>query len=650
MKKFLFLLVVICSSLSLAFADPIMELAAPRLETPHAISGAGTAEASKPAQPSVKTKAKGKKIKGRNLKRKIRKQKPKVVKLDYNKLSKYVEYGYYDEADRILASAIDRNPKDIQAQSLYVISLAKQFKLDPAQDRLNYLLKKYPDNANLHYAQGLVYYQQSSSSNMFYRSNIKNLLNNAQKEFKKAVALDKNNAGAYNALGVVSIKLNNPKDAKNYFQKALVADNTYSMALDNLGTIDYTNGKIDDAQKKFKSALDYNSQNTTAMYHLAQIAFRKGDYKTVLNYLNDALFLNQNSPAIYNLMGKAYAAQGNEAAAINAFKKSLSVRPEFTLSYLDLAEIYEKRGDNDFAIEQLKTAVSIEPDFYDAILKIADISLLNGNYKQAISFYSQLVGVDGYNDNALKGLGNSYFGQAQVCANKSEFGSNKDLFKALNYISKAVAANNKDLEMHLAKLKLEQITNQPEQTKITLNKIINSPDEDLMSMVVKGEAYITLNDYKNAQKSFDKAVQLSKNEQDNLYLSEILIYHKQYDSAQKVLSNILKSDPNNQEALSSLDYIQKSKKSADNYFSSAQKFINSRNTSMAMEYLSRSLAFNPNNAQAHFLLAQIYEKKKDYPGAVANYNAYLSLQPNSFNAKRIKRKVKKLDNKSDNKL
>lgn len=579
---------------------------------------------------------------------KIHKKKHLIAKkivINYDKVSKLIEYGYYDDADRILTGAIDRNSKDIKAQALWTISLAKQFKLEPAQDALDYLLSKYPNNSNLHYAQGIVYYQRTSSSNMVYRNNTQKLLTNAQKEFQTAISLDKNNARAYNALGVIAIRVNNQKNAQFYFKKALDADKTYSIAIDNLGTIDYMNGKLADAQKKFKQALNYNSQNTTAMYHIAQIAFQKKDYPTALNYLNDALAINTNSPAIYNLLGKVYEAQGNEAAAINAFKESLSAKPEFTLSYFDLAEIYQKRGDNEFAIEQLKTAVSIEPTCYDAKLKIADISLSTGNYKQSAAFYAQLIGIEGYNETALKGLANAYFAQAQATSNKSQLGSTKDLYIAMDYINKAINANSKDLELHLAQLKLAKMTNQPTQAKVALNKIIQTPDGNLMTMIIKGEAYLTLNDYKNAQISFNKALKLSQNSDDDLYLSEIFIYHKQYDLALKTLQKILKSDSQNQEALSSLDYIQKNRKYADNCFKSAQIFVKSKKPSLAIEYLSRTIASDPNNSQAHFLLAQIYEKQKDYANAVANYEAYLSLTPNPMDIKNTQNKIRKLDNR-----
>ncbi|MDD3436671.1 MAG: tetratricopeptide repeat protein [Candidatus Gastranaerophilales bacterium] len=642
MKKFLVLCIAICSSVGMVFADPIVELVAPRVQAPKIISDDGSEVKS---IPTPQAELKGKPKPQKSVRKKHVPKKPLPVKVDYNKVSKLIEYGYYDEADNILEGAICRNSKDIQAKALWVISLAKQLKLDPAQAELDVLLKKYPDNSNLHYAQGVVYYQRTTSSNMFYRNNTQQLLNNALAEFKKAITADKTNARAYNAAGVISIRLGNNDDAVNYFKKALSIDKTYSMAIDNLGTIDFANGKFKDAEAKFKQALVYNTQNTTAMYHMAQSAMQRQDYTTALTYLNNALYINQDSPAIYNLMGKAYLAQGNEAAAINAFKESIAVKPEFVLSYLDLANIYDRRNDSEFAIEQLKTALSVNPDFYDAKLKIADISLGSGKYKQAIAVYGELVGIEGYNAAALKGLANSYYGLAQTCSNKALIASNKELFTALDCINKAIAANPNDLELHLAKLKLSKLTNQPDISNVELNKIIASQANDLVSLVVKGEAYLMLNDYQNAQKTFNSAIALSQTQDEDLYLSEIFIYHKQYSPAQKVLQKILQTDEKNQQALSDWDYIGKSLKYADNYLKTAQSFLKSGNISAATEYLLRSLAVNPNNAQSHLILAQIYEKQKNYPDAVANYRAYLGLNPQAHDKNKIQKKIKHLDNK-----
>lgn len=639
MKKFWVLFITLLSSINMVLAEEPVQLVAPRMQNP--AESAPALQSTQTSKPKAKATVKKTKVKHKT---KIRKAKPQI-KTDYDKISRLIENGYYDSADNMLLSAMGRNSKDIKAQALWTISLAKQAKLDPAQKILTELLKKYPNNSDVHYAQGVVYYQRTTSSNMVYREKTSDLYKNALSEFKKAISFDKTNSKAYNAAGVLALKLNNNAEAKNYFKKAFELDKNYSIAIDNLGTLDLAEGKTADAQKKFEQALKLNSQNSIAMYHLAQVAIKKGDFNHALYHLNNALSLNPTSPAIYNLMGKAYFAQGNDAAAIEAFKKSISIKPEFTISYLDLADVYSQRKDGEFAIEQLKTALTINPDYYDAKLKLADLSLETGKYQQAIDVYSQLIGVQGFDSPALKGLSNAYYAMAQSSSAKAVLGSNKDLFKALDFINKAVKANDRDLELHLAKIKLEKITNKEDCNLDELNKTINSKDESLMGNVLKAEAYIKKGDYSNAQKYFNNAAALSTDAEEDLALSEVLIFQNQYDTAQKLLQKALKKSPQDVQIQSNLDYIKKNKKYAESCYSSAMTLIKSRNNSMAIEYLNRSLSVNPYNAQAQLLLAELYEKQNDYQNASRCYKAYLGLEPNTSNTKRIQAKIRKMDNK-----
>ena len=82
---------------------------------------------------------------------------------------------------------LSKNPNDLEAKSLQLISMAKQYKLAPAQSELDKLVKKYPRKAELHYAQGLVYLMRETSSDVEYIKNIQNLSNAAIKEFIEKV-------------------------------------------------------------------------------------------------------------------------------------------------------------------------------------------------------------------------------------------------------------------------------------------------------------------------------------------------------------------------------------------------------------------------------------------------------------------------------
>lgn len=648
MKKALVLLTAMCVTASYAFAaadDPV-QMTAPKTDTVKTVTDAELNSSAPLGQQTDATTAddKAKTADAKKPKKHFHFHRKKIV-VDYNKIAKLIEYNSFEEADNALQGAISRNHKDLRAQSLRVISLAKQCMLDPAQNNLDIMLRKHPGNSNLHYAQGVVYYQRTSSSNMAYIENTQKLLNDALSEFKKAIELDKKNARACNAAGVVLLNLGDTKGARAYFLQALAADKTYSMAIDNLGTMDFADGKAAEAEKKFKQALVYDTQNTTAMYHLGQVYMQKRDYATALTYLNNALAINQNSPAIYNLMGKAYVAQGNDAAAINAFKHSIFIKPEFSASYLDLADLYERRGDNELAIDQLKTALSVDSSDNETKLRLADISLVNNNYKQAISVYAELVDEDAYKNIAVKGLAQAYYGQAQKSATKATLGSSKDLYVALNYVNKALAANNQDLELHLAKLKLSKMTKQPYITQEDAKTIVQQQASDIGNKIVKGEAYLALHDFANAQKTFESTIDLSDNVDDQLYLSEIFVYNKQLNNAEKTYKKILKQDAQNKAATSGLEYVRKSKKYADDCFRSAQGFIKTKNLPAATDYLNRSVEVNPDNAQAYLLLGKVYEKQKDYTSAVANYKIYLDLQPYSNESKQIQKKVQIYDNR-----
>lgn len=569
---------------------------------------------------------------------------PVKKSVNYDDVGKLIEDSYYEDADKILKAVINSNSKNIKAKALWIVSLAKQYKLDPAQNQLNELLKQYPDNADLHYAQGIIHYKRTTSSNMEHIKNSQKLFEDSLKEFNKAIELDKKDARYYNAAGVASLRLGKNDDAGKFFTKACELNPRYSTAIDNMGTMDLASGNLDEAQKKFNQALLYNTQNTTAMYHLALVANRKQQYSGALTYLNNALAISPNSYAFQNLSGEIYFKQGNEAAAINAFRKAVMIKPEFVPAYFNLAEVYEKRGDGEFAIEQLKTAISIDPKFYDAKLKIADISLANGKYNQAIENYSELAFIDDYKNDALKGLANAYYAKAQISSNKSVLGSNQELYKAFDELNKAIKADNDDLELHLAKLKLAKIINQPAMSEIELQNIINSNDTTLTGTVVKGEAYLTLNKTADAKKMFDLAATLAKNTEDKLYLTEIFIYNKQYDSAKTIIEDILKSEPQNIQALANASYIKKCEKYSQNSLKSAEYFLKTKNYPTAQEYAARAIGLNPNNTQGYLILANAFEKQKDYNSATVNYKLYLNMTPDSADKNKIQNKIRYFEN------
>lgn len=582
--------------------------------------------------------------------RKSPKTTQKVVKVQiaktYNDIDKMIDYGNYAAADRLLNNLLKKNPNDISARSLYIISLVKQDKFDVAQSQLNKYLPKFSKNANLHYAQGVLLVKRQASSDMEYREKSEELLKRAQNEFNTALIINPRYYQAYNALGVIELNTGNWNKARQYFGRALEVDPNYATAIDNLGTVDYLQGNHDLAQKRFMKAISLNPNSSTAYFHLAQVYDKKSGYSKALDALDHSLRINGNSSVAYNLRGEILKKQGNEAAAIESFKKSIALKPENTKPYVNLAKIYERRFDNELAIASLKSALAVNPAQYSVKLKVGELSLLKGDYNESLKYYSSLVGVEGYNADALKGMANAYFAQVRDTASKSVIANKKELQTAYNNIEKALQANPNDLDLYLAKLKMAKLTNQEKATQETLDKIVKAPVRGLNDLLAKGDAYYAMNKYQEAKKTFEKSVVFAESLDDYLYVAEILTYDKFYPSAKDVLRKALIVDPTNEEAVHNLNYIMNMERQSESLYKDAKFFQKKdKNRVFAREYALKALDYNPTNYDAALLSAKLCEKQKHYVEAIDAYKVVAGLEIKPRKIKKMNKKIIKLEKK-----
>ncbi len=564
----------------------------------------------------------------------------------YPEIAKLIEYNRYSEADSKLREILNKDPNDITAIALRSVSMAKQYKLAPAQQEIDKWIKKYPNNPDLHYAQGVVYMMRQTSSDVDYIKNTRGLINSAIKEFVKTVNLNTNYYPAYNAMGVATLKLGNRKDARDLFNAALKINPSYAVAYDNLGVLEMMGGNLDGAEAYFKKAMQYNSHNPTAWYHMAQVETRRGKYSDALTWINHSIHVNPNSSPALNLQGELYLRQGNQAAAINSFKKAVTVKPENSRPYLNLANIYENRADEEFAMEQLKTVLAINPNYQEGKLKIANLALHTRKYEQALDYYSRLVGDENYNEDAIVGLANTYYEMSKDRGNKEGITTNKELYLAYDYVNKAIEKCPEDLELHLAKLKLASLTHQTALSKDSLNYIIQAAGNNLMDSIIKGEAYLALGREKDAVYTFENAVNFANSVDDDLYLAEILVHHKQFRTARTALKKALMKDPDNIIAKNGIGYIDLCEIKSNEFFDVAQRQFKEKNYASTIEYCNRAIDFFHNSPAIAKLKAQAYEKELNYRGAVKYYQQYLAMNPNASDKDQVMKKINKYKRKA----
>lgn len=563
----------------------------------------------------------------------------KSLSQPYPEIARLIEYNHCEEADAQLKELLNQKPGDPNLIALKAVSQAKQHQLEPAQFELDKLLQKYPKNPIAHYAQGYVYIQRQTASDVDYIKTTRGLINSAIKEFLEAVNLDKNYYQAYNMMGFATLKLGNKSDAMELFQTALKINPGFANAYDNVGIIEMMNGNLDAAEDNFMKAMKYNTHNPTAWYHMCQVETRRGNYSKALTWVNHSLHVNPNSSPALTLQGELYLKQGNQAAAINSFKKAQKVKPENIRPYLNLATVYENRADEEFAIEQLKTALAITPNNSDSILRIANMSLHIRKYDQALDYYTKLVGDAKYNDDAIIGLANTYYEMAKERGENDRIATNQEVYLAYDYINKAIEKCPEDLKLHLAKLKLARLVHQDPISQDSLNYIVQSAGNNLMDNVLKGEAYLALGRERDAVYTFENAVNFSDNVNDDLYLAEILVHNKQFRTARIALQKALTLDPDNVIAKNGIDYINLCETKSNEFFDIAQREYQQNNYATAIEYCNHAIDFYHNSPQIAKLKAMSYEKELNYRGAVKYYQQYLAMNPDAGDRQAVERKI-----------
>lgn len=571
----------------------------------------------------------------------------KSVSQPYPEISKLIEYNHCDLADQKLKELLETKPNDVNLLALKTVSMAKQHKLDPAQFELDKLIKRAPNNPIVHYAQGYVYMQRQTASDVDYIKTTRGLINSALKEFVSAVTIDKNYYQAYNAMGVATLKLGNKNDALELFNTALKINPGFANAHDNVGVVEMMDGNIDAAEQSFMKAMRYNTHNPTAWYHMAQVETRRGNYSKALTWVNHSLHVNPNSSPALTLQGELYLKQGNQAAAINSFKKAQIVKPENIRPYMNLATIYENRADEEFAMEQLKTSLAINPNNSESKLRIANMALHTRKYDQALDYYTKLVGDETYNDDAIIGLANTYYEMAKDRGENNGITTNREVYLAYDYINKAIEKCPEDLELHLAKLKLARLVHQEPLSRDSLNYIVQSAGNNLMDSVIKGEAYLALGREKDAVYTFENAINFSDSVEDDLYLGEILVHNKQFRTARTALQKALMKDPDNIIAKNGIDYINLCEIKSNEFFDIAQRQYQENNYASAIEYCNRAIDFYHNSPQIAKLKAMSYEKELNYRGAVKYYQQYLAMNPDASDRQQIEAKISQFMPKSN---
>jgi len=199
-------------------------------------------------------------------------------------------------------------------------------------DEVKELIKKTPNNPNLHNSLGI----------LFERANRFDL---AIESYKNAIRCNEKFVKAYNNIGVILYKQKQYNKAVEIFKLSLKEDPLFVSTYVNLGAACNKVEDYDEGIKALLKAIDLDPTNSGAYGNLGNIYNKTKEHLLALKAHESALELDDSSSSNHANIGITYKNLTRYTDAKKSLLKAIKIDPSFTNAHFDLATTYLMLGD-----------------------------------------------------------------------------------------------------------------------------------------------------------------------------------------------------------------------------------------------------------------------------------------------------------------
>lgn len=553
--------------------------------------------------------------------------------------------GKYEQAADFYRSAIKRNPRDTNAYLGLGLALAKQFKLDGADQQFDKVLAKDPTNPGALSGKSIVMLNRLQSSSNTIRRNRDSILREAEASAQRALQNDPQIPEAHYALGMVYKEQGRLNEAANEFQSAVQIDPKFADGFTGMGMVKLAQNNTGGAINDFKNSIRLNSGDYSAHYGMGQALLQQGQVDGAIKELNTALYQFPNSWPVRLALGKAYESQGNAVAAVREYQESIRIKPENVAAYLGIANIREGRGDIELSISELRSGLELTNN-PELRLRIADESLRIEKLDDAIKEYENVLAAAPGSSRAAEGLTTAYFLKSQKQTTGGFFGDN-DYENAQHLISRAVQMNPNDMRLRLAEAKLRSLSGD----EIDL-KSLGQPTND-GERISYAQALLAQNRFGEATDQMNIVINNSNTPKQTFAIADMALMIRDLNSATAAYQKASTMPGSAERARRGLAQVEKARVAAKKQLTLATDMQRKKMTGSAIDTYHEAIFQNPRVPEARLGIAQAIEQlSKPSPveirEAATQYRAYVSLMPSMPEKEQQKflKKAEKLDGKA----
>jgi protein O-GlcNAc transferase len=236
--------------------------------------------------------------------------------------------------------------------------------LDQAEYICKEILKIYPDNTEVLYFLGFIYFQiENYDLSIMY--------------IEKALQINQTIPDAYHILGMAFQGKGQIESAIQSYKKTIQLNPNYVEAYNNLGNIFKEKGQFDQAMYYYQKAIQINPDMAITHRNLGVTYQEKGKLDEAIICYQKAVQIDPNYAATYYLLGYALMQQNKIQEAVDNYKLSLRLNPNSAATLSNLGSALGHQGKLDEGEECLRRAIQIEPKYLSACQTL--IMMMNYN-------------------------------------------------------------------------------------------------------------------------------------------------------------------------------------------------------------------------------------------------------------------------------
>jgi protein O-GlcNAc transferase len=300
----------------------------------------------------------------------------------------HVRKGEHDSARALYDAVLAAFPKNVRAQQglarLNAAESDASANHAPPKEKIDALIATYNQNR----FQDVVDQAQALADEYPYSFVIWNILAAGQKALGRLAEAEK---GFRKAIAL------NPNDANSY--------NNFGIALKN-------QGKVDEAILAYQRTLELNPTHSAVYYNLGlALEFQSKQAKAILAYQR-AIEINPTLAEAHSNIGNILANQGKQDEAILAYQRAIEINPTLAEASNNIGNILAQQYKFNEALLAYQDAITFQSIFPEAYYNLGNTLRIQGRIKEAIFAYQRVLE---QNSNHAKSEANILHQKQHIC-------------------------------------------------------------------------------------------------------------------------------------------------------------------------------------------------------------------------------------------